>query len=438
MNNKDKKIALSFYKSVCAFYCTFNLKVNDKIIVYSIELGIIVATLDINDDIQLYNFMNHTGLCLLPSLFYYTPDKEIKYCWNSKYKNWFNQSLIDKPIDESTDAPTDEQTKFVFGILNECVWKSKFYENMSKTKVIECETYNHLNVHSFNPYMDTVSTLFQNATCDSKEELTESIENLIKWEIFADDDKIRLKVFKQINTKWELISERCENYPYRPKSYIHYIIHHKFIASSLFNNNDIVILTTFAGDSSALSNWSYADNPSIAILIVLFSLLIVVYLMNLLIGLLNNAIEEDNNRVSYLIQKAEILAEIELFYLLPHQRRWQTWFPEVIHYYANVDKTRIEIERLIKEGEWDNKEFTEMREKLLEQLQIKYNPIGNEVILEKVKSNDVKLDKLEKLEEKLNKFEKLEEKLEKLDKRLAEKINPRCFVNELDNIQRGF
>uniref|UniRef100_U9UU93 Uncharacterized protein n=1 Tax=Rhizophagus irregularis (strain DAOM 181602 / DAOM 197198 / MUCL 43194) TaxID=747089 RepID=U9UU93_RHIID len=67
-----------------------------------------------------------------------------------------------------------------------------------------------------------------------------------------------------------------------------------------------------------------------------------------------------------------------------------------------------------------------MREKLLEQLQIKYNPIGNEVILEKVKSNDVKLDKLEKLEEKLNKFEKLEEKLEKLDKleKLEEKLDP--------------
>ncbi|PKC66318.1 hypothetical protein RhiirA1_459901, partial [Rhizophagus irregularis] len=92
-------------------------------------------------------------------------------------------------------------------------------------------------------------------------------------------------------------------------------------------------------------------------------------------------------------------------------RRWQTWFPEVIHYYADVDKTRIEIERLIKEGEWDNKEFIKMQEKLLEQLQIKYNPIGNEVILEKVKSNDVKLDKLE---EKLDKLEKLEEKLEKL------------------------
>ncbi|CAB4476674.1 unnamed protein product [Rhizophagus irregularis] len=59
---------------------------------------------------------------------------------------------------------------------------------------------------------------------------------------------------------------------------------------------------------------------------------------------------KDNNRVSYLIQKAEILAEIEIFYLLPHQKRWQTWFPKVIHYYADADKTRIEIERLIKEG----------------------------------------------------------------------------------------
>ncbi|CAB4492855.1 unnamed protein product [Rhizophagus irregularis] len=99
------------------------------------------------------------------------------------------------------------------------------------------------------------------------------------------------------------------------------------------------------GDSSALSNWTYTENPSIAVLIVLFSLLIVIYLMNLLIGLLSNAIEEDNNRVSYLMQKAEILAEIELFYLLPHQRRWQTWFPEVIHYYADVDKTREEVQR---------------------------------------------------------------------------------------------
>ncbi|UZO14353.1 uncharacterized protein OCT59_005813 [Rhizophagus irregularis] len=109
------------------------LKVNDKIIVYSIELGITIASLDINDDIQLYNFMNRTGLFLLPSSFYYTPDKEIKYCWNSKYITRFNWCNL------LFDKQTDEQTKFVFGILNERVWKSKFYENMPKTKVIECD-----------------------------------------------------------------------------------------------------------------------------------------------------------------------------------------------------------------------------------------------------------------------------------------------------------
>jgi hypothetical protein len=108
--------------------------------------------------------MNHTGLFLLPSLFYYTPDKEIKYCWNNKYKNSFNQTLIDEPI-----------TKFMFGILNGNVWKSKFEEKMSKSENsdelnkenIECDdddkinkkTYKYLNVFSFNLYVDAVSTL---------------------------------------------------------------------------------------------------------------------------------------------------------------------------------------------------------------------------------------------------------------------------------------
>ncbi|UZO24667.1 uncharacterized protein OCT59_016962 [Rhizophagus irregularis] len=145
--------------------------------------------------------------------------------------------------------------------------------------------------------------------------------------------------------------------------------------------------------------------------------------------MLNIAINEEDNRVSYLIWKAEILAEIELFYLLPNQRRWKTWFPEVIHYYADVEKTRTEIKRLIKEGEWDNKKF--MQEKLLEKLHIENNLNDNKVILEKVKSNDEKLDKLEKLE-KLDKFEELEEKLEKLDK--LEKLEEK--LEKLDKLEK--
>ncbi|GBC33614.2 hypothetical protein GLOIN_2v823409 [Rhizophagus irregularis DAOM 181602=DAOM 197198] len=93
------------------------------------------------------------------------------------------------------------------------------------------------------------------------------------------------------------------------------------------------------GDSSALTNWPYISNPSIAILI-----------------------------------KAEILAEIELFYLLPYQRRYEKWFPEVIYYYANVDKTREKIKEMMKNDEWNTDEFTELKQALLEKLNIKYNP----------------------------------------------------------------
>ncbi|PKC65312.1 hypothetical protein RhiirA1_461216 [Rhizophagus irregularis] len=84
------------------------------------------------------------------------------------------------------------------------------------------------------------------------------------------------------------------------------------------------------------------------------------------------------------------------------------------YYYADVDKTRIEIKRSIEVGEWDTKEFTEMRKNLLKLLEIKHNPIDNEVIMKK-------LEKLEELEksydkklEKLDKLEKLEELLEEI------------------------
>ncbi|RGB39334.1 hypothetical protein C1646_812042 [Rhizophagus diaphanus] len=129
------------------------------------------------------------------------------------------------------------------------------------------------------------------------------------------------------------------------------------------------------GDPSALSNWSYLNNPPLVILIVLFSFLIVVYLMNLFIGLLNNAINKDYNRVSYLIQKAEILAEIELFYLLPHQRRWKEWFPEVIHYRAKIDDVRKEVKKMMDQDEWNTNAFPELKDNLLKKLNIQQIPV---------------------------------------------------------------
>jgi hypothetical protein len=52
-----------------------------------------------------------------------------------------------------------------------------------------------------------------------------------------------------------------------------------------------------------------------AVLMSLFSFVIVIYLMNLFIGLLNMAIQEDNNRASYLAQKAEV-SKIKIYVML--------------------------------------------------------------------------------------------------------------------------
>ena len=40
------------------------------------------------------------------------------------------------------------------------------------------------------------------------------------------------------------------------------------------------------------------------------------------------------------------------------------------YYYANVDKTRENVQLMINEGKWDNKEFPELRKDLLSKLNI--------------------------------------------------------------------
>ncbi|POG58353.1 hypothetical protein GLOIN_2v923425 [Rhizophagus irregularis DAOM 181602=DAOM 197198] len=96
-----------------------------------------------------------------------------------------------------------------------------------------------------------------------------------------------------------------------------------------------------------------------------FSFIIVIYLMNLIIGLLGDEIKKNNDDALYYVQKAEIIAEIELFYLLPHQRRWRTWFPEII---VSVEKARKHIREAINNGEWKMNDWPEMKQKILKLL----------------------------------------------------------------------
>ena len=87
--------------------------------------------------------------------------------------------------------------------------------------------------------------------------------------------------------------------------------------------------------------------------------------------------------------------------MLPHQRRWKKWFPEVMcvkisnlsfvkkssyltfvfllmfrYYYANADKTREYVQVMINEKKWNDKEFPELRKDLLNKINIniQYDP----------------------------------------------------------------
>ncbi|CAG8790191.1 11009_t:CDS:2, partial [Racocetra persica] len=113
----------------------------------------------------------------------------------------------------------------------------------------------------------------------------------------------------------------------------------------------LAVYIMLTGDTSSLSPWALNDDITLTILVVIFSFFTTIYLMNLFIGLLSDAINETNNKEYFLIQRAEVLTEIELFYMLPYQRRKHNWFPNIIFYEAHVHKLR-DLIRDIQNDKW--------------------------------------------------------------------------------------
>ncbi|PKC75178.1 hypothetical protein RhiirA1_528991 [Rhizophagus irregularis] len=176
------------------------------------------------------------------------------------------------------------------------------------------------------------------------------------------------------NNPWNLASTYNQMFDNGTISSSPFLIQPPSESTNMFIDIRTSLFATYlflTGDSGALSNWSYLNNPTLVILIVLFSLFIVIYLMNLLIGLLSDAIGKNKNRVSYLMQKTQILAEIELFYMLPFQRRWKEWFPEIIYYYANLYDIQKEVKAMMDRDEWNTDAFPELKNDLLKILHIK-------------------------------------------------------------------
>ncbi|RIB26105.1 hypothetical protein C2G38_2065751 [Gigaspora rosea] len=88
---------------------------------------------------------------------------------------------------------------------------------------------------------------------------------------------------------------------------------------------------------------------------ILFSFFTLIYLMNLFIGILSELISEANNHNAYLALKKEIIDEIELFYLLPSQRRRPDWFPEIFFYIVSSNEV-FKLINKVQSNNWE--EFT--------------------------------------------------------------------------------
>ncbi|CAJ0902543.1 4659_t:CDS:2 [Entrophospora sp. SA101] len=90
-----------------------------------------------------------------------------------------------------------------------------------------------------------------------------------------------------------------------------------------YPSSSLLAMYNFLSGNEVFGSWTLQNDPYLAILVVVFSFIVVVYLMNLFIGLLSNEIKHYNIQEAFLAEKAKIIIEIELFYLLPNQRRWR-------------------------------------------------------------------------------------------------------------------
>ncbi|EXX52618.1 hypothetical protein RirG_251460 [Rhizophagus irregularis DAOM 197198w] len=229
---KDNKWECKRFYRILKDYELVSISKYDKVYLYPMDSNDYIYEWNINTEKSVKIFVNHKD------------ENEFKIQRNQiyKYKNNRNQTLFEKQkpnydeleaffSEQSSEQTDDEQTKFVLRILNGRVWKSKFMSKTNKNsdelskennKIIECDDVDkHLNVHSFNLYMDAVPTLFQKAITNDLHRVqksTVSTENLIKWDMNINHIEINLAVFKKHNTEWNLvISRRIDNHHYKYK-----------------------------------------------------------------------------------------------------------------------------------------------------------------------------------------------------------------------------
>ncbi|PKY57319.1 hypothetical protein RhiirA4_509646 [Rhizophagus irregularis] len=192
--------------------------------------------------------------------------------------------------------------------------------------------------------------------------------------------------------------------------------------TNLFNwfpTSLLAVYKIITGDSGSLSPWTFRENPTMTVLLVAFTFFTVIYLMNLFIGLLNLAIGDYNKEEEFLLQKAQIIMEIELFYMLPWQKHNnKEWFPDWIFYDIPV----TEVRKLINAIDNDKTEFNYYLPFISKELR--------ELVVIKDEVRDEKLNELEnKTKEELK--QQIDEVKQQINEVKQQNQQMRTLLNEI-------
>ncbi|RHZ59940.1 hypothetical protein Glove_360g132 [Diversispora epigaea] len=107
----------------------------------------------------------------------------------------------------------------------------------------------------------------------------------------------------------------------------------------LFTNSIVSVFFIMIGQFDSVGAEIINHNKTIIILLMVFSFSTTILLLNVLIAMMSDVVAETKTtgKRAWLKQKAEVIAEIEMFLMTPEQRKRKDYFPSLIYYHASPD-----------------------------------------------------------------------------------------------------
>ncbi|RUS19271.1 hypothetical protein BC937DRAFT_87742 [Endogone sp. FLAS-F59071] len=143
-----------------------------------------------------------------------------------------------------------------------------------------------------------------------------------------------------------------------------------------------------SGDFAVLDGWD--SGRSTDIMRVLFTFISTIVLLNVLIALLNNVYTDKQEiaRKTWIRNRAEFIATVEVFMLTPKQRQNMNWFPAIVFYEVTPGKFRDYYQTVKESHPWtaEDEPDSQKKDTTVTELDLQLNNVSAEFIDNLVKS----------------------------------------------------